>query len=66
MLHGFMNLLSSHVTNSCAYILLHLFYRILYLCVCSPSFLSSTSSVAVIEVSLDDLPPFDYRRSMII
>jgi hypothetical protein len=33
MLHGFMNLLSSHVTNSCAYILLHLFYRILYLCV---------------------------------
>jgi hypothetical protein len=34
MLHGFMNLLSSHVTNSCAYILLHLFYRILYLWVC--------------------------------
>jgi len=31
MLHGFMNLLSSH---SCAYILLHLFYRILYLWVC--------------------------------
>lgn len=38
MLHGFMNLLSSRVTNSCAYILLHLFYRILYLWVCSPSF----------------------------
>lgn len=34
MLHGFMNLLSSCVTNSCAYILLHLFYRILYLWVC--------------------------------